>query len=52
MQTIELRDNVEWDEEQEKHALSQIERQTSSPVPEELRGTLYDIRCVVMDWKF
>jgi tRNAThr (cytosine32-N3)-methyltransferase len=46
MQTTELRDNVEWDEEQEKHALSQIERQTSSPVPEELRGnyTLYDIR--------
>ncbi|KAI9281381.1 S-adenosyl-L-methionine-dependent methyltransferase [Umbelopsis sp. AD052] len=30
-------DNVEWDEEQEKHALSQIERQSSSPVPEELR---------------
>lgn len=32
------RDNVEWDEEQEKYALSQVERHASSPVPEELRG--------------
>jgi hypothetical protein len=32
------RDNVEWDEEQEKYALAQVERHASSPVPEEMRG--------------
>jgi hypothetical protein len=47
MQALAFRDNVEWDEEQEKHALSQIERQSSSPVPEELRGKYKnDGRCV------
>lgn len=36
---ISARDNVDWDEDQEKLALETVAKQAASPVPEILKGS-------------